>query len=415
MSDWPRVKRCARHLLYPRSRGAGLTVLGVIVLAVLLATCKRVERGTPQKVLDAIEQVRQQYCPDRRLEVFDIGVEVRGANLKLSGEVSRGEAREALVREVKSVARNFKVEDEVAMLPDPQLGTRRFGIVSVSVANLRAEPRHTAEMVNQVLLGSTVTLLKRKGEWVFGRAEDGYLAWLTAGSLVQTDSLGLEQWRGSDLAMFADLDGQVLSEASATSLPVSDLVLGVMLRRVGQPSDNRSRPGWTQVELPDKRHGYVPSRTLIHRPNTVSAIGAGARLVNTAQRFLGVPYLWGGTTANGLDCSGFTQTVFRLNGIQLLRDASQQARGGKAVEIDKTLAGLRVGDVLFFGNSPEKITHVAISLGGARFIHSCSDYGVRLNSLDPKERDYDADRARTLRMARRYLEEPWPISGRGKL
>lgn len=413
MSDWPRVKRCARHLLYPRSRGAGLTVLGVIVLAVLLTTCKRVERSTPQKVLDAIEQVRQQYCPDRRLEVFDITVEVRGANLKLHGELSSHEARQALVKAVKSAARHFKVEDEVAVLPDPTLGDRRFGIVNVSVANLRAEPRHSAELVNQALLGSTVALLKQEDNWFYGRLEDGYLGWLTDGSIVKTDSLALEEWRRSDLVMFAGLDGQVLSEPAETSLPVSDVVLGAMLRHRGHTREIKPRVGWSQVELPDHRLGYLPSQMLSSRSATVTPLGAGARLLNTAQQFLGVPYLWGGTTVNGFDCSGFTQTVFRQNGIQLLRDASQQARGGEAVEIDEAFANLRAGDLLFFGNSPEQITHVAISMGGARFIHA-SDF-VRINSLDPKDTDYDNYRARTLQTARRYLKEPLPISGRGKL
>lgn len=408
MSGWHRTAGRARRLVLQRSNGADLTIVGAMLLVALLSSCKRVERRTPQKVLDAIEQVRQQFCPDRRLEVFDIAVEVRGANLKLTGELTSQDARAALVTAVKSVARNFKVEDEVVVLPDPQLGGRRFGIVEVSVANLRAEPRHSAELVNQVLLGSTVALLKHWDGWFYCRVEDGYLGWLTAGSVLQADSLALAQWRGSDLAMFAGLDGQLLSEPEETSLPVSDLVLGAMLRRASMP-----RAGWGQVELPDRRLGYVPSRLLAHRSETVAAIGAGVRLVNTARRFLGVPYLWGGTTVNGFDCSGLAQTVFRQNGMQLLRDVSQQARGGRPVEIDESFANLRAGDLLFFGSSPEKTTHVAISMGSARFIHA-SDF-VRINSLYPQHPDYDEQRARTLQLARRYLEEPWPISGRGKL
>jgi len=388
----------------------------VMLALVPLASCKRVERGTPQKVLDAIEQVRQNYCPDRRLEVFDITAETRGANLKLLGEVSNPAARQALLKALKSAARGFKIEEEIALLPSPQLGKRRLGIVNVSVANLRAQPRHSAELVNQMLLGSSVELLKQKNNWFYGRVEDGYLGWLTAGSIVRADSFLLAEWQGSDLAMFVEFDGKIRSKPDDTSLPVSDAVLGGLLRRSEAAKTKTLPPGWAQVELPDRRIGYLPSQSLSGGTPRAVAIGAAARLVNTAQRFLGIPYLWGGTTVNGFDCSGFTQTVFLHNGIHLLRDASQQTRGGAAVEIDENFANLRAGDLLFFGNSPEKITHVAISLSGARFIHASEIQGfVRINSLDPNDADYDAYRARTLQFARRYLKEPVPISGSGRL
>jgi len=105
-------------------------------------------------------------------------------------------------------------------------------------------------------------------------------------------------------------------------------------------------------------------------------------VVCTARRWLGTPYVWGGVTPAGADCSGFVQSVYRLHGIALPRDSDLQARVGREVEAQGDFAALRPGDLLFFSERPGRITHVAISLGGSRTIHSAlSNGGVRINDL----------------------------------
>ena len=114
-------------------------------------------------------------------------------------------------------------------------------------------------------------------------------------------------------------------------------------------------------------------------------------LIETAKTFLGFPYLWGGTSAKAVDCSGFTSMVYYMNGIVLQRDASQQTKYGKEITTDYNWGKLQAGDLLFFGRKvsdslPERVTHVAIYIGDTEFIHASGK--VRINSMDSSRKNF---------------------------
>jgi cell wall-associated NlpC family hydrolase len=127
----------------------------------------------------------------------------------------------------------------------------------------------------------------------------------------------------------------------------------------------------------------------------------GDRLVSVARGYLGIPYLWGGTSCKAFDCSGFVQTVYRMNNRELPRDANQMVKVGEPVEFGDDYKNLRRGDLLFFGSSPERITHVALYMGDRLFIHSSG--WVHINSLDSDHPLFNEYRYSTLRAARRHL------------
>jgi peptidoglycan DL-endopeptidase CwlO len=114
-------------------------------------------------------------------------------------------------------------------------------------------------------------------------------------------------------------------------------------------------------------------------PRSPSASAAAARVLETADRYVGVPYVWGGNTPKGFDCSGFTKYVFAKNGVTIPRTSRDQVRAGNGVPLD--FDSMRPGDILLFAESGEAISHVAIYVGSGRIIHASSAMGG-VNYLD---------------------------------
>ena len=161
------------------------------------------------------------------------------------------------------------------------------------------------------------------------------------------------------------------------------------------------------VNYPDERVAYVKKdEAKLFNDWYDSLKPSGETILKTAYRFMGIPYLWGGTSTKGMDCSGFTKTVYFLNGIILQRDASQQVNTGELVKTDDGWQNLQAGDLLFFGrkadeNRKERITHVAIYIGDGDFIHAAGR--VKINSFNPEKSYYSDYRKSGFIRAKRIL------------
>jgi len=243
-------------------------------------------------------------------------------------------------------------------------------------------------MVDQVVMGTTVSVLKREKNWSFIQTPYRYLGWVESSMLATPQST----WAQSGLAWFKEPVGTVWATPDQDET-VSDIVLGCTVKT----AENKGE--WTAVELPDGRRGFVKSSALESVTASRPRIGP-ERVVTLASRLKGIPYLWGGNSTKGFDCSGFTQTVFRAAGFELPRDADQQSAIGKKVEPGPGFQNVRAGDLVFFGK--DRATHVGISLGGARFIHASVD--VHVNSLKKGDPDYDDGRFQTLLHVMRVID-----------
>ncbi len=271
----------------------------------------------------------------------------------------------------------------------------------MSVANLRTEPKHSAEMATQSLLGSELKILKKNKNWFLVQTPDKYIAWIEAESLTRLNSEQLSEWKKSGRVIFTKQYGFSYINSKSESQHVSDLIIGDILKKI---STERQ---YTKVEYPDGRIAFISNndiydyfKWLKNRKLTENNI------IKTAKSFMGIPYLWGGTSSKALDCSGFTKTVFFLNGVLLPRDASQQVNVGIPVNISNGFKNLQPGDLLFFGSKgstqkSEKVTHVGIYLGNSEFIHESGR--VKINSFDKTKSNYSAYRLRQLLGAKRII------------
>lgn len=339
--------------------------------------------------------------PDIHLAVFNVGVLTQRTTLTLTGDVDRAELRLAAVQAVARIG--VHAEDRITVLPAKDLGDRVWGIASLSVASGRLVPDHKSEMVTQFLMGNAVHVLKRGRNWYCVKSLDGYVAWVERGALLVCTQEELASWDHVPRLIVTALEDAVLERPEPGAQPVSDVVIADLLQRMGEQGE------WFQVRLPDGREGFLPKKAAedyaVWRQERHPS---RENLESAARMFLGRPYLWGGVSPKGLDCSGFVRLVYYLNGIELNRDAAEQAQQGREVPLDGGLDALKKGDLLFFGRDPswggpERIVHVGLYLGGNLFIQSSER--VQINSLDPHSPLLDERRQRTLLRARRILKD----------
>lgn len=276
------------------------------------------------------------------------------------------------------------------------------GVIYNSVANLRAEPHHSSELVSQALLGTPVRILEEEGEWRRVQTPDKYTGWMN-GSIQPVSGQEHDDYLHESKLIVTALYARAMEKPDAHSFPVSDLVMGNTL------VIHSTEKQYFKARYPDGRIAYVSKADAVTVDEWLNEIQlTGESIVKSAMQFTGIPYLWGGTSSKGLDCSGFTQQVYFMHGIVLARDASQQVRQGKFVDAVANFSHALPGDLLFFGskatvdNPGEKVVHVGIYMGDKRFIHA-SDY-VRVNSFDPADPLYDEFNASRYLRAKRIID-----------
>jgi gamma-D-glutamyl-L-lysine dipeptidyl-peptidase len=351
----------------------------------------------------ALAAVRAEYAFDRRVARFDAEAHSMGDRIIITGETTVAEAPAALHRALAGLAVPY--DDRIVVLPDPALNPSVWALANNSVANMRTEPGHGAELGTQALLGAPLRVLRQQGGFYLVQTSDGYLAWADGGGIHRIDEAAYARYRAAPRIVYLRMTGAALSEPRADAGPVADLVLGAMLELAETgPRD----VGYYRTRMPDGRIAWVARAEAMPYDAWIETLDATeSSLVATARSLMGLPYLWGGNSTKGVDCSGFTKTVYQMNGLILPRDASQQVHIGVLVDDRADFDRLRPGDLLFFGrpataDEPERVVHVALWIGDQRFIHSSGR--VRIDSMDPAAPDYDEYNRRRYLRSKRVLD-----------
>ncbi|MGH7549646.1 MAG: NlpC/P60 family protein [Gemmatimonadota bacterium] len=270
-------------------------------------------------------------------------------------------------------------------LPDPSIGPPR-ATAHRSLAHLRREPRHSAELVTQMIMGEEALVLGVWEPWLEVRLSDGYVGWVHQGSVVRSEVPDLAAFlehlkeRGPAPGWWVVVERGAIArqDPDPGSAAAADLVRGAKLQ-VEDAGDRVIR-----VMLPDGTRGWldrgaaIPAERLAERFPT-----DGKSIVEHAAEYLGLPYLWGGTSEKGFDCSGLVQRIYGLHGVALPRDAGQQVQTGAPIEPGARWEKVGDGDLAFFAEPPaEHATHVGILTEGGRMIHaSTSRNGVGWDDL----------------------------------
>ena len=252
------------------------------------------------------------------------------------------------------------------------LGQQKLVVIK-PVVNMHSAPDENSDVVSQAIYGTNVVVLEERGGWARVQTRDQYTGWIVLnvaspedapygadGKVVQVRSLSANLYRETDVTAHAPL----ITVPFETPLAV-----------IAEGSGNDA--GWLQVRLADGRPAWVQNGDVSGEQKPLSI----AESIDLAKRFLGVTYTWGGTSSFGFDCSGFTQMLVRNRGIVMPRDADQQAAWRGMMTVDRK--HLRAGDLLYFGDSPDKITHTGMFIGHGQFIHdTVHDHpGVQVSRL----------------------------------
>ncbi|PZR20853.1 MAG: hydrolase Nlp/P60 [Flavobacterium psychrophilum] len=229
-----------------------------------------------------------------------------------------------------------------------------FGICNLAIVPLRLEPSDRSEMTTQVLFGEHFKILEQTEKWSrIELAYDGYNGWMDNKQFRLISQADYDALNNSPSV----LNGDLIEYLTTPDNQLLSIPMGSTLTFLDQPSINTEKYMFEGLK--------------------VSGVTSKQQLLQTAFMYLNAPYLWGGKTPFGLDCSGFTQMVYKLNGYSLLRDASQQATQGEALSF---IEESEPGDLAFFDNEEGRIIHVGIIMEDNHIIHAHGK--VRIDRLD---------------------------------
>ncbi|MCP9765234.1 C40 family peptidase [Lacihabitans soyangensis] len=346
-----------------------------------------------------IEKIRKIYAPDKRTAIFEITYSPN--TNAIVGKTNLREAKDALL----SIIKNENVKDSVLVLPISNRNFEKNAVVNVSVANLRSKPEESAELASQVLLGMPLLVLEKTRGWYRVQCPDDYIGWIEGSTIKQFSETEYVNFKNKEKVIYVNPSGFAMSDTTSKAYSVRDVSFGNLL--VFAAKSGR----FTEVIFPDGKHGFVSTDNLQSSKDWLKdRQNSGEKIVENGRKMLGIPYLWGGTSFKGADCSGFTRMAFFASGLLLPRDASQQALIGDPVSIENDFSMLQKGDLLFFGNTTTfKVTHVGIWAGNKSFIHSSGM--IQINSFDANSPDYDEYNLKRLLFVKRINPKALYLTG----
>ncbi|RLD51949.1 MAG: hypothetical protein DRI94_04590 [Bacteroidetes bacterium] len=348
-----------------------------------------------------IDSLKNIYAPDKRITLWNVTTDIANDTLVISAELENKTAadqlKEILTKKYPDVLLKIKI------LPEKEQERTVHAIVNNSVASIRKKAKHSSELVNQAFLGTPVKVYKKERNWYLIQTPNRYIGWINEDDIIFFNKEQLSKLKQKNKIIYKKQQGSSYSEPDENSQVISDLVIGCIL------SVTDTINNFFKVQYPDGREAYVLKKEVDKMMTVFNRIPEGKNLVNTAKKFYGIPYLWGGLSSKAIDCSGFTSAIYFMNGVILQRDASQQIKYGTEMTNKFKFKNLSAGDLLFFTDisylgdkeKSKKITHVGMYIGDTEFIHASGK--VKINSMDSTRKNFNPEYRDTFKKAIRII------------
>lgn len=316
---------------------------------------------------------------DPRITACVVRVESRAGAVTISG-FSQCPQTDTFIRQLaRQTFRGRRIAFDLATLERDI--THAFQEVAAPVCEFYKAPRIVKkDLLTQARCGTIIRTFHRSGKYIFAQHPDGYVGFATADCLAPVDTSVYESWRNGPTALLS------------THMEVGGMDL---------PPGSRFIVDGATVRLPGGRSARIAASK--YRLITPPAAGTAKKVLKLAEAYTNTPYLWGGNTQHGVDCSGFVQGILAQMGVNLPRDASMQAYVGEIVGILPGRTDLRPGDIVFFMNKRAYIHHVGIALDKDTYIHSAGKRGVNIASFVQRGKNFIETYATNYCFGRRLL------------
>ncbi|MBC8375763.1 MAG: C40 family peptidase [FCB group bacterium] len=334
------------------------------------------------KIHALIEKTNTDFYLDQRIWYQDVQAEIEGQTIILTGEAFYSIPVRGIARKLKKAGYDFELIDNVHYLPEIFPEDLAYGIITEPYIMGRYNPVDHKQEGTEMLYGEPVRLIRERGEFLQVQSAIGYLGYIPKDALRRVN---LQDWNryhiGKQAVFFRNdtLDnGMVIM--MGTRLPYLE-------------NDKLLMADGEEIPISQEHYKIIDPTTNPLRQE----------IVTSAHQYLGLPYVWGGRSSDGVDCSGFVMQSYALNNINLPRDSDEIANVGRMIGYPGWTEAMLPGDILFFAGSRRMITHTAIYMGNDKVIHSLGK-GVQIQSLNPEDGDYSESLGRRFVFAKRIFE-----------
>jgi hypothetical protein len=335
--------------------------------------------GKPEKINEYIAKYKSMAVFDPRVICFNVEGKAEDDKVILKGIVSFPEHHDGLIS-ILTAMNLQNIQDNIEVAPSKKLGKLTFAIANAASVPFYSHVTGLQEQVTEAIFGENIFLLTvdSSSRYYYAQSAGGYIGWIDKTLVIPMDQDSFHKWqKGNRAIFFKEYITESVTIPIAASLPFK-----------GQ-----------KIVLPTGKTIAIPKGYYrIYSGNTQF----GKQLIATAKQYLGTPYVWGGVTKRGIDCSGFVQSVYRVYGINLPRDADEQAINGVLVGFRGYTADLLPGDLLYFAGHNGRITHTAIYIGKNQYIQATEPH-VIISSWDPKASNYHEKTAEGFVFAKRVV------------